>query len=141
MPEISLYICFSKPCKAWILTRDLISPPSCQLQFPLMFSFPFLSCFFPLFIPSLFYSSYSFRLCLHAPCCGQRRGRRKPVFSPSGPCFDFPKLWGGSSCLPAEGSALGAVSVVGTSRPASAPTGEGWARVVVALLSRWSVQL
>lgn len=141
MPEILLYICFSKPCKTWIFNKGFNL--SSQLLAAVPFDvFPLLSsvCFF-LFISSLFCGSYSSKLCLNAPCCGQRRERRKPFFSPLGYCFDFPKLLGGSSCLPAEGSAVGVTSLsLCISAGSSASI---WGRQCLCLLplSRRSVQL
>lgn len=122
--------------KGFNLSSQLLAAVSFDvfLSFPLLFFFPYLFHRFSIArIPSGC-------VCMHL-AVGREGEEESQFFSPSGPCFDFPKLWGGSSCLPAEGSALGAVSAVGTSRPASAPTGEGWARVVAAFLSRWSVQL
>lgn len=107
-----------------------------------MFSSPFLSC---IFFPYLFHRFSIARIpsgcvCMHLAV--GREGKEESHFFPLRPLLWFPKVVGRqllSACR--RVSARCHVSAVSTSRLASAPTGEGRARVVVAFLSRWSVQL
>lgn len=85
----------ANPVKHELLTRDLIFPPSCWLQFLLMFFSLLLSCFFP---PYLFHHFSTARI---PPGCvwlhlavGREEEEESQRFSPSGSCFDFSKVTG-----------------------------------------------
>lgn len=101
---------------------------------------------FPLFVFFIYSITFLWFLFLQAvsecTLLWVEKGEKKAIFfSPSGYCFDFPKLLGGSSCLPAEGSAVGVTSFSPCISAGSSAS--IWGRQCLCLLplSRRSVQL
>lgn len=142
IPEIPSHVCFSKPCKTWIFNKGF------NLSFQLLAAVSFdVFALLPSVVFSYLFHHFSIAQlpsgCVWMHLAVGREGKEeRHFFPPSGYCFDFPKLWGGSCCVPAEGSVICVCS--GSTAQLSAflvGWGEGWAGAVVPFLSRWNLQL
>lgn len=100
------------PVKTWIFNKGF------NLSFQLLAAVAFdVFALLPSVVFSYLFHHFSVAqippgcVCMHL-AVGREGKEESHFFPPSGYCFDFPKLLGGSCCVPAEGSVTCVVSVL-----------------------------
>lgn len=144
IPEIPPHVCFSKPCKTWIFNKGF------NLSFQLLAAVSF--DVFAL-LPSVVFSYlfHHFSIAQIPPGCvwmclavGREGKRRKPFLCPLRLLLWFSKVVGRQFlCACRRVSDLCRVFSGSTAQLSGFLVwwGEGWARAVLACLTRWNVQL